>query len=188
MTRQLTLALCLTLVLALPALAQQSDTQDKSFDVRSSIGDLHVGKDADAQKAGLPLYPGARPKHEEDADPLNFAILTESFLTTPAGAWALLLLVKGVPAARAQNLESLLKDQFCLDTGVYVFQDHPQNGRVQLQGVVPECSETPGRVVRPAPMQGQHTEEVLLDIGYTKEQIEDFKVRQLVVQAAMPQK
>ncbi|MGA2858243.1 MAG: hypothetical protein ABSE40_15330 [Candidatus Sulfotelmatobacter sp.] len=78
MTRQLTLALCLTLVLALPALAQQSDTQDKSFDVRSSIGDLHVGKDADAQKAGLPLYPGARPKHEEDADPLNFAILTES--------------------------------------------------------------------------------------------------------------
>jgi hypothetical protein len=78
MTRQLALALGLAFVLSLPALAQKSDTQDKSFDVRSSIGDLHVGKDADGQKAGLPLYPGSRPKHEEDSDPLNFAILTES--------------------------------------------------------------------------------------------------------------
>jgi len=77
MTRQL--ALCLILVLSLPALAQKSDTPDKPLDVRSSIGDLHVGKDADAQKAGLPLYPGARTKKDEDSDPLNFGLLTESF-------------------------------------------------------------------------------------------------------------
>jgi len=62
------------------AQSQKSDAgQDDHFDVRSSIGDLHVGKDADAQKTGLPLYPGARPKREKDNDPLNFGILTESF-------------------------------------------------------------------------------------------------------------
>jgi hypothetical protein len=62
------------------AQAQKSDGgQDDHFDVRSSIGDLHVGKDADARKAGLPLYPGARSKQEKDDDPLNFGILTESF-------------------------------------------------------------------------------------------------------------
>jgi len=61
------------------AFAQDSDTHDKSLDVRSSVGDLHVGPDADAKKAGLPLYPGARPKHDENSDPLNFGILTESF-------------------------------------------------------------------------------------------------------------
>jgi len=127
---------------------------------------------------------GARKKHDRELT----AILTDSFLMTPAGAWALLLLVKGVPAARAQNLESLLKDQFCMDTGVYEFQQHPQNGRVQLQGIVPEFSETPGKVRRPAPMQGEHTDEVLLEIGYTREQIEDFKARKLVVQAVVPQK
>ena len=58
------------------AFAQDSD---KPFDVRSSAGDLHVGKDADAREAGLPLYPGARPKHDENNDPLNFGILTETF-------------------------------------------------------------------------------------------------------------
>jgi hypothetical protein len=81
----LALAAALALVLSFPALkaeAQQSDggTQDKNFDVRSSVGDLHVGKDADARSAGLPLYPGARPRHDEqNGDALNLGVLTEAF-------------------------------------------------------------------------------------------------------------
>jgi hypothetical protein len=71
-------AAAFSIALAIPiCAAQQRD--DDNFDVRSTIGDLHVGKDANAQKAGLPLYPGARPKHEKDNDPVNFGILTESF-------------------------------------------------------------------------------------------------------------
>jgi hypothetical protein len=70
-------------VLALPALAQQSgsdsDKDSKPLDVRSSIGDLHVGKDADAERAGLPLYPGARAKRDDNSDPLNVGIATDSF-------------------------------------------------------------------------------------------------------------
>ena len=74
MFRHLAPALILTLtIMTLPALAQsESQDKDQSFD-------LHVGKDADAQKVGLPLYPGARPKHEDDNDPLNFGISAEGF-------------------------------------------------------------------------------------------------------------
>ena len=79
MFHRLTLSLSLAAMVALPALAQQSDTQDKSLDVRSSVGDLHVGKDADAHNAGLPLYPGAHPKRDENNDPLNFGVATEGF-------------------------------------------------------------------------------------------------------------
>ena len=78
MFRHLTLAFALAL-LALPAFAQQSEKVDRPLDVQSSVGDLHVGKDADAQKAGLPLYPGARPYKEKDNDPLNLGIFTEAF-------------------------------------------------------------------------------------------------------------
>jgi hypothetical protein len=79
MFRHLAFAFGLTGALALSAFAQQPDSQDKPFDVRSSIGDMHVGKDAGAEKQGLPLYPGSRPKQEKDNDPINFGILTESF-------------------------------------------------------------------------------------------------------------
>lgn len=79
MFRHLTFALAVTVALTLPIVAQQSDSQDKPFDVRSSVGDMHVGKDASAEKQGLPLYPGAHPKQEKDNDPVNFGILTEAF-------------------------------------------------------------------------------------------------------------
>jgi crotonobetainyl-CoA:carnitine CoA-transferase CaiB-like acyl-CoA transferase len=126
----------------------------------------------------------ARRRHDKELT----AILSDGFLATPAGTFALLFLIKGVPAALSQDIPSLLKDQFCMDTGVYEFQQHPEAGPVQLQGVVPEFSETPGKVGRPTPMLGQHTDEILLEVGYTKEQIEDFKARKLVVQAVVPQK
>jgi hypothetical protein len=52
-----------------------SDDQDKNLDIQ-----LHVGKDADAQKVGLPLYPGARLKHDEqNQNRANFALLTGAF-------------------------------------------------------------------------------------------------------------
>ena len=76
MFRYLVGTLALALILAFSAVAQDSDMP---LDVQSSVGDLHVGKDADALKAGLPLYPGAHPKHDQNNDPLNFGILTESF-------------------------------------------------------------------------------------------------------------
>src|SRR5271170_5335974 len=78
MFRSLAFSLALAVLMAWPAAAQDSGSHD-NFDVRSTVGDLHLGKDADAQKAGFSLYPGARPKHEKDNDPLNFGIFTESF-------------------------------------------------------------------------------------------------------------
>jgi hypothetical protein len=65
---------------AVVAEAQNSDNQDKNFDVRSSAGDLHVGADADAHKAGLPLYPGARLKRDDkNSGAVNLGLLTEAF-------------------------------------------------------------------------------------------------------------
>jgi hypothetical protein len=78
--RTFVFALALSVSLALPAVAQDSDSQNKNFDVRSSVGDLHVGSDADARKAGLPLYPGARvKKDDENNSPANLSVFTEAF-------------------------------------------------------------------------------------------------------------
>ena len=78
--RHLALALALLVVPVLPALAQNSDTQNKNLDITSSVGDLHVGSDADARKAGLPLYPGAHLKADnESRNQANLSVLTEAF-------------------------------------------------------------------------------------------------------------
>lgn len=80
MLRHLTPALVLAVIASLPVIAQDSDSHDKNLDVRSSVGDLHVGKDADARKTGLPLYPGARLESDtEKGDQANLSLLTDAF-------------------------------------------------------------------------------------------------------------
>jgi hypothetical protein len=70
-----------TTIPGVAAQAQQSGSgQDQHLDIQSSVGDLHVGDDADARKAGLPLYPGARLHHDEDnSKGVNFGLITEAF-------------------------------------------------------------------------------------------------------------
>jgi len=59
---------------------EPSGSQDKHIDIQSSAGDLHAGNDADARKAGLPLYPGARLRHdEENSSAANLSLFTDAF-------------------------------------------------------------------------------------------------------------
>ena len=67
-------------VLVMPAFAQDSGSQNKNFDLRSSVGDVHLGEDADARKVGLPPYPSARLKSgDENRNQANLSVLTEEF-------------------------------------------------------------------------------------------------------------
>ena len=80
MYRHLTLAFALSATMALPVFAQ--DSKDKNLDIQSSLGDLHLGSDADAKKTGIPLYPGARlktGKQDGDSDQANLSLFTEAF-------------------------------------------------------------------------------------------------------------
>jgi len=78
------LAVAFGIALVVPGVVVRAQTTDsdqgKHLDIESSAGDLHVGSDADARKAGLPLYPGARLHHDEDnSKGVNFGVLTEAF-------------------------------------------------------------------------------------------------------------
>jgi hypothetical protein len=70
-------------VFVLSAVTQDSKSpRDKKLDIRSSVGDLHVGTDVDAGKIGLPVYPGARLRQDtgkDGNDSVNLGISLESF-------------------------------------------------------------------------------------------------------------
>jgi hypothetical protein len=75
------LALAIVLTFSASSVSAQSgDDSDKSFDVKSSVGDLHAGSDVDQRELGLPAYPGARLRqHDEDRSNANLAIFTSAF-------------------------------------------------------------------------------------------------------------
>jgi hypothetical protein len=80
MFQAVVLTFFLSVASVLAGVAQNAESQNKNVDVRSPIGDLHLGADADAKKIGVPLYPGARLKtHDPNSDQANLSVLTEAF-------------------------------------------------------------------------------------------------------------
>jgi hypothetical protein len=82
MTRKLTLwtalAVCLTV---LPLASAQNAGSNKYLDIQSSAGGLHAGNDADPRQAGLPVYPGAHLRHDDnhESHSANFDVFTAFF-------------------------------------------------------------------------------------------------------------
>ena len=60
--------------------------------------------------------------------------------------------------------------------------EHPRAGTVKVIGPAVKMSETPPEIARPAPIVGQHTEEILRDFGFSEEMIASLRERGIIEQ------
>jgi len=67
--------------------------------------------------------------------------------------------------------------------GVVTSYQHPTAGEVKVIGPVVEMSGTPPTIDRPAPLVGQHTDEILAEFGVSDDAVADLKAKGLVAQA-----
>jgi len=99
----------------------------------------------------------ARVQHRESL----IARLQDVFLTKPYEEWEALLLASGIPVGAINTIDQVVEHPQVQARGMIVESEHPVAGPVQLVGVPVRLSETPGSVRHPAPLLGQHTDEVL---------------------------
>ncbi|AUN96078.1 CoA transferase [Pseudazoarcus pumilus] len=78
----------------------------------------------------------------------------------------------GIPAGPINDIAAMAADPQTLARQMVVELDHPRAGRTRALGLPIKFSETPGKVVTPAPTLGQHTREVLRDAGYADAEID----------------
>jgi crotonobetainyl-CoA:carnitine CoA-transferase CaiB-like acyl-CoA transferase len=86
----------------------------------------------------------------------------------------------GVPCAPVNTLDDVLTDPQTLARDMVVDIPHPLIPDLKLLGLPIKLSTSPGDVRLPPPLKGQHTEEVLNDLGYNEADIERFRQRQAI--------
>ncbi len=89
------------------------------------------------------------------------AKLQDVFLTKPYEEWEALLLRHGIPVGAINTIAQVVEHPQVQARGMITESDHPVAGRVKIVGVPLKLSETPGSVREPAPLLGQHTDEIL---------------------------
>jgi crotonobetainyl-CoA:carnitine CoA-transferase CaiB-like acyl-CoA transferase len=121
--------------------------------------------------------PAARQAHDEELT----AALSRVFATRPAAEWEELLTAQGVACVRADVSagEFFLDEPHARDNELAVEAESPRYGKHLRHGSIVHFSETPARLIS-ASYPGQHTRAVLGELGYSDEQIDEYKQRRIV--------
>ena len=104
-----------------------------------------------------------------------FAYFRETFLTKTRDEWVELLRQADVPVAPVYPLDEVFSDPQINHRQMVVELDHPKFGKVKQVGISIKLSDTPGQIRTLAPLAGQHTDDILRELGYSKEKIEELR-------------
>jgi crotonobetainyl-CoA:carnitine CoA-transferase CaiB-like acyl-CoA transferase len=105
------------------------------------------------------------------------ARIEEVMVRHPRDHWLALLERHGVPSGPINTYADVMADPHVLARELVVDTEHPTLGRIKTLGTPVKLSDTPLIPGRPAPLLGQHTDEVLGGVGFSAEEIASMRDR-----------
>jgi formyl-CoA transferase len=88
--------------------------------------------------------------------------------------------VAGVPAGKSYDAADIANDPHYQARDMILDATLADGSVVQVPGIVPKLSQTPGQITRAAPTLGQHTTEILDSLGISASQQADWKSRGVI--------
>lgn len=103
------------------------------------------------------------------------ALLDDAFPKRPTDEWIELLVARDFWCARVNDYAMLPDDPQVVHAELLTTMSHPKAGQVRMPNIPIRMSASPGGLHRPPPLCGEHTEDVLREVGYSTERIAELR-------------
>lgn len=108
-------------------------------------------------------------------------ILDAIFVQKTIDEWLAELDDAGIPCGPINTIDRVVKNPQIIARNMIVGTEHPVAGTIKMPGIPIKLSDTPGAVEKPAPLLGQHTEEILQEIlGLNKQEIDNLRANKAI--------
>jgi formyl-CoA transferase/CoA:oxalate CoA-transferase len=152
------------------------------FPTRDGFVNVAVGSEGLWHKfcQALELSIAGDPRFATNADRVAnravlLGLLVPVFARRTTAEWVERLLGAGVPAGPIYRMNEVMEDPQVRHREMVLEVEHPNAGRIRVNGVPLKFSETPGGVVSPPPVLGEHSEALLRELGCTPVEIASLR-------------
>ena len=115
---------------------------------------------------------------EKGQEVYNF--LKKTFRQKTRDEWIAFFQGQDICLGPVKDIREALEDPQVQHRQMIVEVEHPHVGRLKQIGIPIKLSETPGEIDNPAPSLGQHTDELLNELGYHSADIEKFRKEKVI--------
>jgi crotonobetainyl-CoA:carnitine CoA-transferase CaiB-like acyl-CoA transferase len=115
-----------------------------------------------------------------------YTLIAEVLATRTTAEWLDILQEADIPAVPMHDLDALIDDPHLAAVGFFQTIDHPTEGRIRLVGIPSRWSRSRLAIARHPPGLGEHTGEVLREIGLSDAAIARLAADGAIGDAALP--
>ena len=102
-------------------------------------------------------------------------------ITKTCQEWLAIFDDAGVPAGPVRFIQELTDDEQVIANDMVVEVNHSLAGKVRMAGPMIQMSEPPLEAKSASPALGEHTDQIMLALGYSEEEITDLRSRNITL-------